>query len=167
MTENYRGPVVFPGSFDPLTNGHVDVVSRALNIFDSLIVAVLNNSDKSSLFTVPERVSIIEEEFASWGGRVQVQSFSGLLVDFLKGVDSRVVLRGLRAVSDYDYEAQMALMNKNLSDHVETVFLVTQESHSYISSSLVKQVSKLGGDVSRMVPPSTLRALRHKLNGAN
>ncbi len=153
---------VFPGSFDPLTNGHVDIIDRSVTIFGRVVVGVLNNASKSSLFTDQERVELIKRQVASYRGRVTVVSFSGLLVDFVKRVDSRVVIRGLRAISDFDYEAEMALINRKLSPDVETFFLAAREENSYISSTVVKQVALLGGDVSDMVPPVVERALRQK-----
>ena len=143
---------VFPGSFDPLTRGHVDIVERALGIFDCVIVAVMSNPSKQTmLFSVEERLAMISEEFERCHGRVKVMSFSGLLVKFLQDVESRVVLRGLRAISDFDYEAQMALMNKQLDSEVETLFMMAREENSYISSTLLKQIAPLGADVSRLV----------------
>ena len=154
---------VFPGSFDPLTNGHVDIVERTLTIFDRVVVGVLGNSLKKELFTADERVELIRQQFKPYGDRVVVQSFSGLLVDFLKKTKCRVVVRGLRAISDYDYEGQMALMNRNLSrGSVETLFMVAREANSYISSTVVKQVAVLGGSVAGMVPPVVERALTKK-----
>lgn len=154
---------VFPGSFDPFTNGHVDIVERSLKIFDRLIIGVLHNPNKSSLFTVEERVELISKVLKRHGQRVVVQPFSGLLVDFVKKVDTRAIVRGLRAISDYDYETQMALMNRHLNPELETLFLVTSEENSYVSSSLVKQIATLGGDVSRLVPDAVEQALRRKL----
>ncbi len=154
---------IFPGSFDPLTHGHSDIIRRALDIFDRVIVAVLLNSQKNTLFSIEERLTLIRSEFEDLGSRIEVTSFSGLLVDFAKTVKSKVIVRGLRAVSDYDYEAQMALMNKSLWGDVETIFLVTREEYSYISSTLVKQVATMGGDVSRFVSPRVARALRKKI----
>ena len=153
---------VFPGSFDPLTNGHVDIIERSVAIFGHVVVGVLNNPSKSSLFTEDERVALIKRQFARYQGRVSVVSFSGLLVEFVRSVKSRVVIRGLRAISDFDYEAQMALINRKLAPTIETFFLTAREEHSYISSSVVKQVALLGGDVSVMVPPSVEAALRKK-----
>jgi pantetheine-phosphate adenylyltransferase len=154
---------VFPGSFDPFTNGHVDIVERSLKIFDRLIVGVLHNPNKKTLFTPEEREALIREVCKPFGDRVQVQLFTGLLVDLLKRTDTHVILRGLRAISDYDYETQMALMNRHLNEKVETLFLVTSEENSYISSTLVKQVATLGGSVSTLVPPSIEKALQKKL----
>jgi pantetheine-phosphate adenylyltransferase len=153
---------VFPGSFDPLTNGHVDIIERSVEIFDTVIVGVLSNPSKSSLFTPEERVKLIATQFARLKGRVHVASFSGLLVEFVQSVDSRVIVRGLRAISDFDYEAQMALINRKLSPKIETFFLTAREEHSYISSSVVRQVAMLGGDVSEMVPAVVATALKKK-----
>lgn len=153
---------VFPGSFDPLTNGHVDIIERAVAIFGHVVVGVLDNPAKKSLFSEEERVALIKRQFARCQGRVSVVSFSGLLVDFVQSVKSRVVIRGLRAISDFDYEAQMALINRKLVPTVETFFLTAREEHSYISSSVVKQVALLGGDVSVMVPPGVAGALAKK-----
>lgn len=153
---------VFPGSFDPLTNGHVDIIDRSVTIFGQVVVGVLNNPSKSALFTDQERVDLIKRQVAGYKGRVTVVSFSGLLVDFVKRMKSRVVIRGLRAISDFDYEAQMALINRKLSPDVETFFLAAREENSYISSTVVKQVALLGGDVSGMVPAVVERALRQK-----
>jgi pantetheine-phosphate adenylyltransferase len=153
---------VFPGSFDPLTNGHVDIIERSVRLFDRVIVAVVSNPEKNPLFSIPEREAMIRSELKRLGKRVEVRSFSGLLVEFLKQTRSSIVIRGLRAISDYDYETQMALVNKSLWDQVETVFLVAREENSYISSSLVKQVALYGGDVASFVPPHIGKALRKK-----
>jgi len=153
---------VFPGSFDPLTNGHVDIIERSSEIFQHVIVAVLFNPSKDSLFTQAERVALISKQFTRYRGRVSVVSFSGLLVDFVQSTKSRVVIRGLRAISDFDYEAQMALINRNLAPRIETFFLTAREEHSYISSTVVKQVALLGGDVSGMVPKVVSDALAKK-----
>lgn len=154
---------VFPGSFDPFTNGHVDIVERALKIFDRVVIGVLQNTSKSTLFTLEERVALIKEIVAPLGAQAQVFEFSGLLVDFVKKMDTRVILRGLRAISDYDYETQMALMNRHLDDNIETLFLVTSEQNSYVSSTLVKQVATLGGSVGSLVPKVVEKALHKKL----
>jgi pantetheine-phosphate adenylyltransferase len=154
---------VFPGSFDPFTSGHVDIVQRAIGIFDEVVVGVLSNPDKKTLFTVEERVALVEECFAGLAPRVRATSFSGLLVEFAKSAGATVILRGLRAISDFDYEAQMALMNKNLSHgECETLFLMTSERNSYISSSLVRQVARFGGAVEQLVPVPVVKALEKK-----
>jgi pantetheine-phosphate adenylyltransferase len=153
---------VFPGSFDPLTFGHVDIITRSAEIFDKVIVGVLYNPSKNLLFTQEERVALIEKQFEKYKGRIEVVSFSGLLVEFVQSIKSRVIVRGLRAISDFDYEAQMALVNRKLAPHIETFFLTAREEHSYISSTVVKQVAMLGGDVSNMVPPVVAKALTKK-----
>ena len=153
---------VFPGSFDPLTNGHVDIIERASEIFPHVIVAVLFNPSKESLFSQAERVALISKQFSRYKGRISVVSFSGLLVDFVQSTKSRVVIRGLRAISDFDYEAQMALINRKLAPRIETFFLTAREEYSYVSSTVVKQVALLGGDVSAMVPKVVERALQKK-----
>jgi pantetheine-phosphate adenylyltransferase len=150
---------VFPGSFDPLTKGHVDIVERSLEIFYRVTVAVLVNQSKHSLFSADERVRIIQKQFRRLHDRVSVESFSGLLVEFVKRLDSRVIIRGLRAISDFDYEAQMALVNRKLAPDIETFFMTAREENSYISSTVVKQVAMLGGDVSAMVPKVVEAAL--------
>lgn len=157
---------VIPGSFDPLTNGHVDIIERALGIFDRVVVGVLNNPSKRALFDESERVALIEREFSRYKGRLSVVSFSGLLVEFVRSVKSRVVIRGLRAISDFDYEAQMSLINRRLDPSIETFFLTAREEHSYISSTIVKQVALLGGDVSDMVPATVTKALMKKRSQA-
>ena len=156
---------IFPGSFDPLTFGHVDIITRALELVDEVIVGVLANPSKTPMFSTEDRVEIIRKHFAESDldfdeGRLRVESFSGLLVDFAKVNNTRVIVRGLRATSDFDYEAQMALMNKQLSPEIETCFLMTREKYSYISSSLVRQVAPLGGSVSHLVPPAVEQALK-------
>jgi pantetheine-phosphate adenylyltransferase len=154
--------VVLPGTFDPFTNGHMDILERALKIFDRVLVAVLFNSAKETLFSVDERKSMIKESCKEFSDRVVVESFTGLLVEYLRNKNTKIIIRGLRAISDFDYETQMALMNKSLSEEVETLFLATREANSYISSSLVKQISSLGGDVSKLVPPAVELALKEK-----
>ena len=154
---------VVPGSFDPLTKGHVDIIERALEIFDRVVIGVLNNPSKKSLFSESERIALIERQFSRSKGQISVVSFSGLLVDFVRSVKSRVVIRGLRAISDFDYEDQMSLINRKLDPSIETFFLTAREEHSYISSTIVKQVAMLGGDVSEMVTPVVKKALAKKL----
>jgi pantetheine-phosphate adenylyltransferase len=157
-----RHIAVYPGTFDPMTNGHVDLVRRGCNIFDRVLVAVLTNTDKAPLFTAEERMGHIRAVFRSQP-KVRVKAFSGLLVDFLRSEGSQVVVRGLRVVSDFEYEFQMALMNRHLDPGVETLFLTPKEELSYLSSRLVKEVHQLGGDVSGLVPPVVQRALKRKL----
>jgi pantetheine-phosphate adenylyltransferase len=151
---------IFPGSFDPLTNGHLDLIKRGLKMFDTVIVSVLVNPAKTPLFTGDERLALIRECFPS--ERVQVEYFKGLLVDFARKRDATVILRGLRAVSDFEYELQMAMMNRELAPDIETVFLMPKAVYSYLSSRLVKEVAGLGGDVSELVPPVIKQALDQK-----
>lgn len=150
---------VFPGSFDPFTNGHLDIALRAAEIFDVVYVAVLNNSEKNTLLSVESRVDLISKVLKGKKGAFKVESFNGLLVEYLKKLGVSSVIRGLRATTDYEYETQMALMNRHLHEKVETLFMVAREEHSYISSSVVKQVAKLGGDISALVPKPFISAL--------
>ncbi len=157
MTERIA---LYPGSFDPITNGHLDIIERARGLCDRLILAVLVNDEKRPLFTVEQRIALIRENvLPSDGARVEVREFSGLLVDFARSVGARMIVRGLRAMSDFEYEFQMALMNRRLAPRVETVFLMAKEEYSYVSSRLVKEVARLGGDVSALTPPGAARAL--------
>jgi pantetheine-phosphate adenylyltransferase len=143
---------LYPGSFDPPTNGHLDILWRARRLADRVIVAILENDAKTPLFTVPERIAMVRE-IVGEDPALSVRSFSGLLVDFARSSGATLIVRGLRAISDYEYELQMALMNRRLSPEVETVFLMAKEEYSYVSSRLVKEVARLGGDVTGLVPP--------------
>ena len=149
---------VYPGSFDPVTNGHLDIITRCSKLFDEVVVAILINPDKRSLFTVAERREMIEEVVAEinagGAGRVVVEDFEGLLVKYAVERGATVVVRGIRAISDYEYELQMALMNRRLAPSIETIFMMAAENYSYISSRLVKEVCQLGGDIEGLVPPS-------------
>ncbi len=157
---------VYPGSFDPITKGHIDLVQRTLRVFDRVIVAIATNPDKDdSLFSVKERLEMIREVFNGLGDRVQADSFEGLLVDYAEKVEAEVIIRGLRAVSDFEYEFQMAMMNRGLKPKLETLFMMTGESYFYISSRLVKEVVSLGGDVSGLVPKHVLKKLKEKFKG--
>jgi pantetheine-phosphate adenylyltransferase len=157
---NAKMPVaVYPGSFDPLHLGHVDIVRRALSIFPHVVVAVLENTDKQALFTPVERVELIRETFAGVSS-VEATSFSGLLVDFMHQRQARIILRGMRAVSDFEYEFQIALMNRRLWVEAETVFLTPNEEYTYLSSRVIKEVWRLGGDVTGLVPEPVKRALK-------
>jgi pantetheine-phosphate adenylyltransferase len=150
---------VYPGSFDPITKGHEDLIHRSLEFVDQLIVAVAVNVAKQPLFTLEERVGLIKQTVS---GKVDVQSFDGLLAEFAKQVGASVIVRGLRAVSDFEYEFQMALMNRNLAPGIETVFLVPAFDLTYLSSSLVREVARFGGDVSQLVHPTVQQALKRK-----
>lgn len=151
---------VYPGSFDPITRGHEDLIQRSLEFVDQLIVAVAVNVAKQPLFLLDERVALIKQ--AVTDKRVAVQSFEGLLAEFAKQVGAAVIVRGLRAVSDFEYEFQMALMNRNLAPGIETVFLVPAFDLTYLSSSLVREVARFGGDVSQLVHPAVQQALKRK-----
>jgi len=152
---------IYPGSFDPLTNGHVDIIQRGSRVFDRIVVGVLINLEKAPLFTVPERVAIAREVFHGWDN-VEVDTFDGLLVDYARSKHANVIVRGLRAVSDFEYELQMALMNRRLSPEVETVFMMPAEPYTYVSSRLVKEVVALGGSVHGLVPALVEDRLREK-----
>ncbi len=152
---------IYPGSFDPLTNGHLDLIARASKIFDHLVVAILRNSAKSPLFSVEERVGMLTEGTAAFEN-VSVSTFDGLLVDFAREQRAHAVVRGIRAISDYEYEFQMALMNRRLSPDVETIFLMPDAQYSFVSSRLVKEVFELGGSVDGLVPRFVVDRLKAK-----
>jgi pantetheine-phosphate adenylyltransferase len=154
---------IYPGSFDPITNGHVDIIERGLEVFDRVVVAVLENPKKRPLFTTKERVRMIQDIFAS-KKEVEVRAFDGLLVDFARAQGTRVVIRGLRAVSDFEYEFQMALMNRSLAPDIETFFMMPSVNYSFLSSNLVREVVGLGGSVEGLVPGSVSRKLRGKVS---
>jgi pantetheine-phosphate adenylyltransferase len=156
---------VYPGSFDPLTNGHLDIIRRASRLFDRVLVSVLQNEGKSPMFSVQERMELISVCTRELDA-VEVHSFSGLLVDFMRRVDAQAVVRGIRAVSDYEYELQMALMNRELHEGAETIFMLPAVEYTFVSSRLVKEVFRLGGDISHLVPPPVLDALRARLVSA-
>jgi pantetheine-phosphate adenylyltransferase len=155
---------VYPGSFDPVTNGHIDLIHRSAALFDQVVIAILGNTDKTPLFTIEERVEMLESVVRN-RRNVSVTTFSGLLVDFVERIGASVIVRGIRAVSDYEYELQMALMNRRLSSRVETVFMMPAETYSYLSSRLVKEISLLGGSVRGLVPPAVERRLAQKYKG--
>jgi pantetheine-phosphate adenylyltransferase len=153
---------VYPGTFDPLHNGHLDIIERCRPLFDEVVIAVLFNDQKKPLFSVEERMEIIRS-LVDGRADCRVESFSGLLVDFMDRIGARAVVRGLRAVSDFEYEFQMALMNRRLNARVETVFMMPKEDYSYLSSRLVKEVYALGGDLTGLVPAPVLERLRRRL----
>ena len=153
---------IYPGSFDPVTNGHLDLIERGAKIFDRLIVGLLRNFDKEPLFSLDERVEMLREVVAPWPN-VEVEVFSGLLVEYARLREANVILRGIRAVSDYEYELQMAMMNRKLNPNVETVFMMPAVSYSYLSSHLVREVAHLGGSISELVPPVVEERLRAKV----
>ena len=155
---------IYPGSFDPLTNGHLDVLQRAIGLFDEVVIAVAKDNAKTSLFTVDERVELIQAAFQH--ERVKVVPFEGLLVNFAQQLGAVALVRGLRAVSDFEFEFQLALMNRKLSPTLETVFLMPREELTYISSRLVREIARLGGDIDLFVPPNVARALRQRLGQA-
>jgi pantetheine-phosphate adenylyltransferase len=149
---------IYPGSFDPITNGHVDIIQRGLRVFDRIVVAVLENPKKAPLFTTKERVRMIQDIFAG-KKEVEVRAFDGLLVDFARARGTNVVIRGLRAISDFEYEFQMALMNRNLAPDIETFFMMPNVNYSFLSSNLVREVAALGGSVEGLVPGPVARKL--------
>ncbi len=153
---------IYPGSFDPLTNGHLAIIQRGLHIFDKLVVAVANNPQKKPLFTVEERCALIAEAVGK-DPRIELDSFNGLLVDYVRAKGVHTVLRGLRAVSDFEYEFQLANMNRKLLPDLETVFVMTGEDYFFVSSKLVREVATFGGDVTGLVPPSVAEQLRRKM----
>lgn len=153
---------IYPGSFDPVTNGHLDLIERASKLFDHLIVALLGNPEKDALFSPRERTEMLEKSLAHLPN-VSVDSFDGLLVEYARRKGARVILRGIRAVSDYEYELQMAMMNRQLEPGLETVFMLPAEAYSYLSSRLVKEVARLGGSVKGLVPPIVEERIRAKV----
>ncbi|MGA3334457.1 MAG: pantetheine-phosphate adenylyltransferase [Terracidiphilus sp.] len=157
---------LYPGTFDPPTNGHADLIQRGSKLFDHLIVAVLVNPVKDPLFTVEERVEMLKELTAEIGN-VSVATFDGLMVEFARRQGASAVLRGIRAISDYEYEFQMALMNRRLAPEIETVFLQPAGRYSFVSSRMLKEVFSFGGDVSGLVPPNVLKRLRARINGGS
>ncbi|MFN8391435.1 MAG: pantetheine-phosphate adenylyltransferase [Bdellovibrionota bacterium] len=155
---------VYAGTFDPITNGHLDIILRASRMFEKLYIAVVEQPNKKVLFSAEERVDLVRRSVAAAGkavdSQIVVSSFSGLLVEYIRTLGCTVVIRGLRAVSDYEYEAQMAIINRHLAEEIETVFLMTSDNCSFISASIVREIAKLGGDVSGLVPPTVNEKLR-------
>ena len=154
---------IYPGSFDPITNGHMDLIQRGSRLFDRLIIAILRNETKAPLFSVEERMEMLREAAANFPN-VEVDSFDGLLVDYAAARSATVLLRGIRAISDYEYELQMALMNRRLRPEIETVFMMANEAYSFISSRLVKEVFRLGGDIAGLAPPLVEERMRQRLS---
>ena len=154
---------IYPGSFDPLTLGHVDIIERGAGLFDTIVVSVLRHVDKEPLFSVEDRLKMIRETFVH-RDNVEADSFAGLLVDHANKRGANVIVRGLRAISDFEYEFQMALMNRRLAINIETVFMMPAQEYSFVSSRMVKEVARLGGDISGLVPPGVELQLKDKLN---
>jgi pantetheine-phosphate adenylyltransferase len=157
-----RKVAIYPGSFDPFTNGHINIIERGVKVFDNVIVAIAHNTSKKTTFTIEERVEIIREVFQN-RPEVKVDYFQGLLVEYAKKMGTNIVLRGMRTVSDFEYELQMALSNKTLYPEIETIFMVTEGTYSYISSSLIKEIITLGGSAKEMIPEIVEKKLREKL----
>jgi len=153
---------IYPGSFDPLTFGHIDVIERSARLFDLVVVSILTNAQKAPLFTVEERIEIMNEILKPRFPNVEVDRFHGLLVDYAREKKAKVIVRGIRAISDYEYEFQMALMNRRLNPEIETVFMVPAEKYSYLSSRLVKEIAHLGGSVAGLVPESVEKRLKQR-----
>jgi len=157
--------VIYPGTFDPITNGHLSIINRALKIFDKMVIAILNNPQKAPLFSLKERTVMIQNVLKNQP-RIEVDSFNGLLVDYVISKKTNVVIRGLRALSDFEYEFQMALMNRKLNREVQSIFLMTDYKWFYTSSTIIKEAASLGGDVSGLVPPVVCRKLKEKFGYA-
>lgn len=157
---------IYPGSFDPITRGHTAILEGGLVAFDKVVVAILHNERKQALFSMEERIEMIQESVVEIGAdpaRVEVDTFDGLLVEYCKQKNARIILRGLRAVADFEYELQMANMNRHLNEEIETVFIMANDAYFYVASNLVKEVTRLGGDVSKLVPKAVASRLRTKL----
>jgi len=161
MKDNNESYCIYPGSFDPVTNGHIDLIQRSSNLFDKVIVAILRNTDKTPLFTVEERMKMLQQAIRGFKN-VSVVSFEGLLVDFVERIGASVIIRGIRAISDYEYELQMALMNRRLSNKVETVFMLPAESYSFLSSKLVKEIAQHGRSIRGFAPDYVEKCLSRK-----
>ena len=156
--------IIYPGTFDPITNGHIDLVERGTRLFDKIIVAIARSERKKPLFTLEERIGLAQRSLAHLADSVEVRGFAVLMVDFFRECKADAVMRGLRAVSDFEYEFQLANMNRVLCDKAESIFLTPAEKHSYISSSLVREIGSLGGDISSFVPPAVATALAEKFS---
>jgi pantetheine-phosphate adenylyltransferase len=158
---------IYPGSFDPLTFGHIDIIERSVRLFDTVVVALLTNPQKTPLFTVEERVEILEQILKPRFPTVEIEVFHGLLVDYAMHKNANVIVRGIRAVTDFEYEFQMALMNRRLAPTIETVFMMPAENYSYLSSKLVKEIAELGGNVSGLVPEIVEKRLKQRFKKVN
>jgi len=154
-----KGIAVYPGSFDPPTNGHLDLIERGSKMFEQLVVAILRNSEKTTMFSLGERLEMLRQLTADWSN-VRIDTFDGLMVEYAKSIDAMCVLRGIRAISDYEYELQMALMNRRLAPELETIFLMPDAKYSFVSSRLVKEVFELGGSVKGLVPEFVIERLK-------
>jgi pantetheine-phosphate adenylyltransferase len=154
--------VIYPGSFDPLTNGHLDLVHRAAKLFDQVIVAVAGNESKGPLFSIEQRLDLVRQSIKGLDN-VSAEAFEGLLVDYVEKRGGQAVIRGLRAVSDFEFEFQLALMNRKLNERVETIFMMPKDTYTFLSSRIIKEIARLGGDVSAFVPPQVVTLLRKKL----
>lgn len=157
--------IIYPGTFDPITNGHLDVVARALHLFDEVVLAIAADSTKKPLFDLEQRKALAEEALHDLGKRVRVTAFRGLLIDYVQSEKSNAILRGLRAVSDFEFEFQMALMNQKLAGSIETIFLMPRDTYTYLSSTIIKEIARLGGDISPFVPPVVEAALKKQFHG--
>lgn len=155
---------IVPGSFDPVTNGHLDIIKRTSGLFDTVYVSILSNSSKTPLFTIEERINLIKRVTKDFPN-VKVENFTGLLVDYAREKDAKFIVKGLRAVSDYEYEVQMSLTNKQLAPEIETFFITTNSKYAYLSSSIVKEIAKYGGDITEMVPPEIIQDIKEKIGG--
>ncbi|MCL5261645.1 MAG: pantetheine-phosphate adenylyltransferase [Gammaproteobacteria bacterium] len=155
--------VIYPGTFDPITYGHIDIVERALRLFDKVIIGIAQNAAKKPLFTLEERIALVEKVFAN-NNKVQICSFSGLLIDLAREKNVMVILRGLRAISDFEYELQLANLNRSMEPKIDTIFLTPAEQYAYISANMIREISALNGDVSKFVPPIVLKALKNKIS---
>jgi pantetheine-phosphate adenylyltransferase len=153
---------IYPGSFDPLTNGHLDVIHRAARLFDEVVVAVADNESKKPLFSQEDRLALVEQSIQSIS-KVRADAFNGLLVDYADRMQAQVIIRGLRAISDFEFEFQLALMNRKLREEVETIFMMPRDTYTFLSSRMVKEIARLGGNVADLVPASVLKALETKL----
>ncbi len=153
---------VYPGSFDPITNGHLDIIKRSAKTFDKLIVAVLNNPNKTPMFDLEERVDLIRQSISDLNN-VEIDCFSGLLIDYMQNKNVNVIIKGLRTISDFEYEFQMALMNRKLNKEIETLFMMTNSDYSYLSSSLVKEAFRFGGNIENLVPDIVIQKMKEKL----